>query len=65
MSETNIRIKFEDRELVALRRLAKKHGYILSTSRLHGAGNIKAMLKAVANDELIIVVPVKAGDNGN
>ena len=57
-------MEFNDSELVALRRLAKRHGFILLTSELRGAGNIKAMLKAVANDELIIVVPVKAGDNG-
>ena len=63
MQEKNIRIAFDEDELVFLRDIAKSHGYILSTSRLRGEGNIRAMLKAVASEDLAVVRLVKAGTN--
>ena len=63
MGKKSIRIEFYENELVILRNIAKSHGYILTTSELHGEGNIKTMLKAVASEDLAVVRLVKAGTN--
>jgi hypothetical protein len=55
MDEIGIRMSFDKQRLDKLRRLAKAHGYVLTTSKRVGQGSVKAMLEAVVDDELAIV----------
>lgn len=56
-------MNFQEVELDKLRRLAKKHGFIIKQGRKTGEGNIREMLSAIASDDLAVVRLVKAGQD--
>ena len=61
MDEIGIRMNFDKARLEKLRQTAKEHGFVLVTSSRIGQGNIKAMLEAVVDGDLIIIKPEPNG----
>jgi len=58
-------MELETEQLSTLRKIAKQHGFELRTSRRHGQGNIKAMLEAIAEGELVVGRVFSAAPNGH